>query len=221
MGEMQKADQGNLLIPVTEIANPYDQEFNDVATGGKFWPRLQLFGSNSDAVKEGKIEVGYGIIQSKDQIIPIGKQVDILVMSWRPLAMNVKEDPIISTHDPKSTLFQQIKADADVQDSGAMFGPEYAVYVPEAECYCTLFMGSKSTRREAPKIKALIGRAATLKVVLLSNSKFKWHSIQCVPCSTPFNIPSVDEIKAKIAEFLNPPTDNVEEVKPVEATRDR
>lgn len=221
MSEMQKAEQSGLLVPVNEIVNPYDQEFNDVSSGGKFWPRLQLFGSNSDAVKEGKIDVCYGIVGGKDQITPIGKQVDILVLSWRPLAVDVKADPVLSTHDINSDLFKELKAKADVPDSGAMFGPEYAVYVPEVETYATLFMGSKSTRREAPKVKALIGRAATLKITLLANKRYKWHSIVCVPCSTPFSIPDVEQIKAKIAEFLAPPTDDIEKAEPVEASEAR
>lgn len=223
MSEMRKAETG-LLVPIGDVENPYEETFVQVATGGKFWPRLQLFGSNSDLVKEEKLEVCYAIVTGKDQLIPLGKQIDILPLAWRPRAIDVKADPVLSTSDINSELFKELKAKADVPDSGAMFGPEYAVYVPEAKMYCTLFMGSKTSRREAPKVKSLIGRAATLKINLFSNKKYKWHGIVCVPCSTPFDIPSVEEIKAKIAEFLTAEEEDVEGSDPVdpdEASRPR
>lgn len=209
--ELQKTNPGT-LFPVVD--SPYDNSlFTEVDASSSFWPRLQLFTSSSDSVKEGTIEAGYGIVENKDQIIQLGRQVDVLVLAWRPRAVNVKADPVISTSDVKSPVFAEIKKMADEPDSGCMFGYEFAVYVPQTGTYCTFFMGSKSARREAKKVYPLIGKAATLRMVLLSNARYKWHAVQALPCSTPFDVPPIDQIQAKIQEFLNPPAseDVVEE----------
>jgi hypothetical protein len=73
-------------------------------------------------------------------------------------------------------------------------------------------MGSKSARNESPNMKALIGKAATLRSQKISNKKYEWHSPQVVPCTTPFDLPPIDEIKKVAEAFMNPPVTEVETV---------
>ena len=192
------------LIPAFQ--SKYDDtDFQGVASGGKWLPRVQLFGSNSDAAKMGLIPIGtYGLVNGKN-LIPLGNEVDVLVVAWRPKAMEIGDGEVTSAFNPKSALFKDLVAKSDEADSGCMFGPEFLVYLPGQKQFATFFMGNKSARREAPAVKSCIGKAATLKVTLASNKKYKWHTSVCVACSTPFDLPAIDEIKEKANEFCNPP----------------
>lgn len=101
--------------------------------------------------------------------------------------------------------------------------PEFLVYLPNATppTFATLFCGSKTARKEAPNLRGLIGRAATLKVTLIETAKYSWHAMVVVACSSPINLPDMEEIRAQVSKFNNPPESDVEEVKEEETVRDR
>lgn len=228
MGEKQivaKSDAGsapatgqNALASVLGGMTPAkyadDKAFGAVASGGDWLPRLQLFGGNSDAAKEGKIPMGhYGVVTSKDTIIPVGPEVDCLVLSWRPKAMSLNGDDILTNYNPQSAIFQDIVARSELPDSGCMFGPEFLLYLPGVKRYVTFMMGSKSSRREAPNLKTILEgqRAATLKVALLAGKKFKWHNPVATRCSTPFELPTdIEALKKVVEAFNNPKESDVE-----------
>ena len=94
---------GNELIPKEltggELAK-YD--FDDVVSGTEsYLPRLQLFSSKSDACAEGKIGIGhYGIVKDSD-IIDLGPELDAVIVSWRPKALQIDGDNIITVYDPE------------------------------------------------------------------------------------------------------------------------
>lgn len=204
-------------IAVTESGLPVlpsrfdDDAFGAVATSSKFLPRLQLFTSNSDPVKEGKIPMGtYGLVTGKDQITTLGDEVSVLVLAWRPKALDLGGDDIVSSFDHNSDLFKSIQKQAEVPNSGCMFGPEFLVWIPSLETFATFFMGSKSMRRESPNVKALLGGPATLKVTLIKTPKYKWHNTITTKCSTPFNIPDLDDVLTHVEVFNNPPAEEKE-----------
>lgn len=103
----------------------------------------------------------------------------------------------------------------------AWFGPEFLIWIPGAnpQSFATFFCGNKTMRREAPNLRGLIGRAATLKVTLIETKKYSWHGPVVVPCSTPFDLPDMEEIKAQVSRFNNPPEQDVEKAE--EDVRDR
>lgn len=101
-----------------------------------------------------------------------------------------------------------------------MFGPEFLVWVPKAKRFAALLMGSKTHRREAPNLKALLGKAATLTVGVIKTPQYTWQAIRTQPCSTPFELPSPDEAVQVQNTFLNP-DDSVEEPEVVEETTTR
>lgn len=193
------------LIPV--IANKYDDKmFEEVASGGKFLPRLQLYGGNSDLAKEGKIQMGtYGLVTNKDSVTALGNEVDVLVVGWRPKAIDMSGEDVVACYNPTSLLFKTIEAKAGEKDSNCMFGPEFLVYVPSTKTWATFLMGSKTARREAPQMKVLMGGAATLKVTLIKTQKYSWHASVVTKCSTPFELPPSAEIIEKATAFNNPP----------------
>ena len=201
----------NELVPANLGGEMEKFDFDSVASNSStYLARLQLFGSKSDACAEGRINIGHWGLVSDDVITDVGKEVDVAIISWRPKALRTGGDDLIIEYDQKSDVFQQIIEDSSVKDSGCMYGPEFLVYVPSQKAFATYFMSSKTARRESKKMKPLMRKAATLKCRLIETARFKWHGPVIVPCSTPLEMPSLDDLKTQIEAFQNPPKDDRE-----------
>lgn len=190
-----------------------DDVFNEMAKGFSFLPRLQLFGSNTQACGSGLVQVGtYGLVTGKDKIIQLGKEVDIFAFVWRPKALDMRDlENVIAYHDPKDPEFQEIQELSGESDSGCMFGPEYLVWVPQLTRFATLLFGNKSARMEAPNLKARLGKPSTLTVNFVKKSKYAWHVIVVNECSTPFVMPTPESVKAEVTTFNAPPLKVIED----------
>src|SRR5436189_2682433 len=201
-----------MIVPNMGVAKfADDKTFTEVASGN-FLPRLQLFGGNSEAVKESKIGMAhYGIVRDKS-LTDLGKEPAILILSWRPKALEIKDGQVTSIFDPKSPEFKRIAAASELPDSGCMYGPEFLVYVPQEKVFCTFLMGSKTARRAAPEVKALMGRAATLKSQFIKTPKYSWHGPVVTICSTTFELPPETEMREVVQKFNNPPESEEEAV---------
>jgi len=206
------------LIPVGEFSGGKygsDETFDLVSAVG-YLPRLQLFGSNSDAVKEGKMPLAhYGLVRSKDQIEDLGPVVELLPICWRSKAMRLDEGNVVSVFNPEHSEFKKIMAESEEKDSRCLYGPEYLIWIPNLKVFATFLMGSKTARREARALKPLLGKAASLKVKLVTNKNYKWHSPQILPASTPFTsdvLPPMDKIREEAEKFNNPEETVVESV---------
>lgn len=191
------------------VAKYDDKAFEKTASSGKYLPRLQLMGGSSEKCKAGEFPVNNYALVTGEVYTDLGKECDVLVIAWRPKAMEIG-DAIINSHDPESAEFKRIMDRADVKDSGCMFGPEYLVYVPAVKKFATFFCGSKTARKEAPAIKERMLSAATFKSKKIQTKDYTWYGPQCVPCSTPFDVPAMDLIKVELEKFNNPPADGVE-----------
>lgn len=95
--------------------------WSDVITAAAFLPRVQLYGGNSQAVQEGKIQVGrFGLVRNKDQIDDMSSTFDCLPLSWRFKAMRMPGDGnVFSYYDPRSKEFTDIIAASEEPDSGS------------------------------------------------------------------------------------------------------
>lgn len=192
---------------------PGDDIFNSVANGGKYLPRIQMFGGNSEAVKSGKVPMAhYALVTGKDQYQDLGDTVDSVPIAWRPKAMDVGGEEVISVHDHTDPEFARIQAQSEVKDSGCMFGPEFLLWLPDIKKFVSLFMSSKTARREAPAIRDRIGKPTTLGVTYIKTQKYSWHGIVAKPCSTPFDLPTDEAVEEEVEKFLNPPKTEVERV---------
>ncbi|MEE9548746.1 MAG: hypothetical protein V3V68_05265 [Nitrosomonadaceae bacterium] len=191
-----------------------NHSFNDVAaslTKG-YLARLQLYGSKSDACAEGKIGIGrYGLARD-DSIIDLGEELDVVIVSWRPKALQIAKDGILADYDPTSELYLKIKELSTVKDSGCMHGPEFLLWIPSQDQFATYHMSSKTARREAQKMEPLVGKAATFRCKLIDppTSRYKWHGPVVTGCSTPLEVPSVKDIQEQVKRFQNPPKQEVE-----------
>lgn len=200
---------GDELVPMGELGltQPSENIFDQIAKSSQFLGRVMLMGSNSSLVQEGKMPLGhYAFIPSQNIFQDLSNEVDVLVCAWRPKAMDVSGDEIISSFKVDSPIFKEIVEKSGVKDSGCMYGPEFLLYIKSIKSFATYFMSSKTSRREAPNLKSLMGKAATLKsrFIVPPKSRYKWHGPVVVPCSTPFEIPSIDVLKEEISKFSTP-----------------
>lgn len=212
---MNAPPTGDLAVLDNLPASKFDDKDLEKVTGGSYLPRLMIYGSNSDAVKEEKIPaIGYALVEGKDNFTYLGKDVDVLNISRRPKALEMG-DSVIANHNIHSDEFKRIKNRADNEkDSGCMYGPEFLVWVPSLQKFATFLMGSKTARNEAPKMLALLRKPVTLKTKLFSNASYKWHGSEVFPCSTPFDMPDQAELFEKVTDFNNPKESEVELVDP-------
>lgn len=215
--EIQKAQSETGLAVANVTALQVASNFDDSIFGGiagsraSFFPRLQLFTSNSEQCKQGKIAVAtYGLIKSKDELVPLGKNVIAVVVAWRAKAMFVKSDPPLAYHNAKSEEFQQIKRRADADsNSGNLYGPEYLLFIEE-HGFVTFFMGSKTARNEAGAVKALCpGADGRLKCgnfgsVYITGKEHSWHGPKVVVSAQTVTLPEQAALDTAVADFLNP-----------------
>lgn len=209
----------NELIPA-DIAGPLAKyELADVASGASaFLQRLQLFGNKSNACARGEIGIGRWGLVNDDVITDLGPEVDALVICWRPKAMQTTGDILVS-HEPGSSMYEDLKERSGVKDSGCMYGPEFLLYIPSQATFATYYMSSKTARREARKMDPLLRKAATFKAKLIETAKYTWHGPVVTPCSASLDLPETEVIQAEITKFMDPPKQEVE-VAP-EESRDR
>jgi len=170
-----------------------DDDFTDLAKSGDWLPRLQLYGSNSDEVKEGKMPMAHFglVVGRKDNIIDLGKTVNAWIVAWRPKALLIDggDGKPVSYFDKDSAEFKDIREKSSIKDTGALCGPEFLVFIP-GKGFATLFMASKTARNEAPAIKALMGKAVTFTSKLIENASYKWHGITTMETSASFDRPA-------------------------------
>ena len=176
--------------------------FNGLVEGSSF-KRFQLMGSNSDIVKQGKFPMGHFAIVDGQEMDDVGDSVDCVIVDWRPKAMRIGEEMVV-IHDAEDEEFKKIIAESDVQDSGCMYGPEFLLWLPE-KGFVPYFLNNKSARYEAKAMFSLLGKAATIKSVLVKGQKYSWHAPKVKPCTVPFdNMPTEDEFNAELEIFRNP-----------------
>lgn len=205
---------GNELVPKDILEGQLSADiFNDLtASDFTFFNRIQLFGGKSNCVQEGKIPANHYGIPVDGEYIDLGDEVDAVLLAFRPKALDTNCEPPVESFDPESDVFQRIQELAPVKDSGAMFGPEFLLYVPSAEMYVTFFMSSKTAKREARKMFPMLRSAITLKSKIIKNDKYVWTGPVVINCSTPLALPPVEDIESKIKQFLNPPAKTATEV---------
>src|SRR5689334_12877813 len=146
--EIAKVDYSTLS---TQVGG--NDVYDELAKGGDFLARLQLY-TKGKAIDKGLIKPGhYGIPVSEDEIIDLGESIDLLVIARRPKAIDMTDkEAIIVVHDHTSAEFQRIAATSLEKESHCMYGPSFLVFERSTAKFYEYFCGSKSTRTEAKKI---------------------------------------------------------------------
>lgn len=226
-------------LPSTQLAS--DDTFNDMAKGGDFLGRLQLY-SKGTAINKGLIGVGrWGIPETAENVQDLGPRIHIMPFARRPKAIDMNDkDAIIANYDPTSEEFKRIQAASGEQNSGCMYGISFLIFEQSSGRFLEFFCGTKSTRSEAKKIFPFLPLTAadiaaraldaephgplpcTLDIRLVERKSFSWHVPVVTKCSTPFtNLPPVERIAAEMVRFLTPQDAGVEKVEEQPAKRAR
>lgn len=175
-----------------------NDEFDTIATSTRYLPRVQLYGSSSLPVKRGKFTGGhYGLVTSKDNIIDLGDSVDCLPLNFRAKALDTSGEKPYSIFDKHSDEFKDIAARSIDKNSKCMYGPEFLLWLPTQKKFATFFMCNPTMRRESPMLREQTSNQepTTLKVQFIESKQYGgWHGPVVVPCSTPFELPTADEV---------------------------
>jgi len=200
------------------VAKYSDDDWDAAASGSAFLPRVQLMTSNAGLCKRGEFNTNHYALVRDQKFDDLGKNVDVLVLVWRPKALDTN-DGVISVFDPNDKEFERIQEKSlTVKNSNCMFGPEFLIWIPKAATFATFFFGTKSARREAGNMKARLKKPATLGSQFCKNKDFEWFAPEVSACSTPFDMPKKEELMAAIEQFNNPPKNDTENVEDEEET---
>lgn len=173
-----------------------------VSKNKEYLPRLKLCTSQSGECQRGKAGIGhYVLIKSREEILDIGNDIDIIIIAGRSKAFQLG-DPPIQSFDPECDLFQDIKEESAKKDSDAMYGPEFLVYIPEHQVFATFFLCNPTGRVFAPDMAARLKESANLTSHLIESKKYKWHGPQIGDCGAPLEVPDQDEINNLATKFL-------------------
>ncbi len=232
-------------LPSTQIGT--DDQFAELAKGGDYIGRMQLF-TKSKANMKGLIPSGhYGIPESDEEIIDLGPTVDLLPLARRPKAIDMTDmEALVISYDMESEEFKRIAAKSAESDSHCQYGPSFLVYERSTNRFLEFFCGTKSTRSEAKKVYPFLPLTATdiarqkaagndvaglephgplpltLKSRLVEKGTYSWHVPVIVKCAQPFpKLPSKDQIVKEITRFINCKGDGVETVKEPEGKKAR
>ena len=232
-------------LPSTQIGT--DDQFAELAKGGDYLARMQLY-TKSKANLKGLIPTGhYGIPESDEEIIDLGDSVDLLPLARRPKAIDMSDmEALVISYDMESEEFKRIAAKSTESDSHCQYGPSFLVFERSTKRFLEFFCGNKSSRIEAKKLfpflplsqadidaKAANGNGVgdlkphgpipvTLKTKVAENRKGTWHVPVVVMCASPFTaLPSGDVICREIDKFLTVKDNGVEKVQDSRPTRAR
>jgi hypothetical protein len=201
-----------IQVPTADVPKPYtDKDWDEASKAGDYLPRLQLMTAAADKCKSGEFPINHFALVNGQNFIDLGETVSILVIEWRPKAIEMGEE-VISVFDTGHPEFSRIRALSAEKDSRCMYGPEFLVWVPGIEKFATFFMGTKSMRREANLVREQMQKAVTLKPHKIVSSKYTWFSPKVELCTTVFDLPGEDEISEEYKKFVNPPQQTIERV---------
>lgn len=219
----------DIILPESsDLAKFSDADFGAVAAAGDWLPRLGILSGASDLFKSGKAtEIGKMLVQwNSDRFRVLTPEINIISYTWRPKALDMRGATPLAYFDRTKDTFKAVQDLSNVKDSNCMAGPEFLVWIPDVGELGMLFCGSKSARRVAPNLLALMTyqdpqtglnkirpTKATLKVkyVAPQNSKYSWHAFDVLPCSAPIATqPEADDLEEQIRKFLNPQDSQIE-----------
>lgn len=197
----QTVVETNAALTATTVSA---EDFNDVAAGSEFLPRLSLFSFSNGPFKDGKIAAGHYGFNQGNNIIDCGTEIQLIVCGIRLKALQIDGDNITAIFNKQNPEFAKIQAMSGVKDSDCLCGPEFLVYIPTHKQFCTFYMASKTMKREAPNVKAFYdqGKNITAKAQLITKGKYKWHGPVIVECSMVLSTPDHDKLYIEKAKFF-------------------
>lgn len=187
-----------------------------MTSSSSFLQRMQLYSKGKSGASGTIIEGGhFGIPKSSDDILDLGKSVDLLVIARKAKAIDMSDtDNIIVSNSPADAEFKRIVDLADnTRDSGCAYGPTYLVYERSTSSFYELFMGNKSGRYASAKINEFLPSVVdgtptfptmTLASEYITKGKWNWFAPKPSAGLTAIDLPSADVLKSEIERFMKP-----------------
>jgi len=217
-------------LPSTKVV-----DLSKYSSETSFLPRLQLV-TKGKYVDKSLIAPGhYGVPSGDDNIVDLGAEIDVLILSVRSKALDTNADPPLAVFDEADEVYQEIVDRAGGKDSGCMHGPSFLVFERNTGSFYEYFCGNKSGRTEAANIGQFLpvneeqakefgvdtkGPApCTLRAKYIERPRYSWHAPKVGKCSTPItNLPPLKTVIEQIEKFNNP-KDNAPELADEEESR--
>jgi len=198
-------DEGALVVlpdgGVPAVSDEELKEFEKIAKSQAFLPRLQMCSSSSNPVKKRLIPADhYGLFSGGDPV-DLGGSVNIIPLAYRAKALLIDGDEVESNYDANSPRYKELEELAGVKDSGAMFGPEFLVYIGGFKKFALLHMNSATSRRNASAILKLKGKGCTLNTETVEKGDYIWTAIKPVECNVMPDVPTNEEVLEAYAKF--------------------
>jgi len=186
-----------------------DADFDKLASAFGYLPRLTQYTDASNLVKKREITAGFYMVTGKDDRTQLGEDIDVVPVAWRFKALEtIPGQKPRSTTDQNSDLFKEIASRSGQQNSNCQAGIEYLMWVPSVAKFCTYLMGSKTSLKEAAKVKPLIGCPVTIKTHTYENDQYVWQGPKVLEASVPpSTLPDPALMKETVDKFLNPPAE--------------
>lgn len=220
--EIQTQENQSMEISVPQQQK--DDKLEALSSDNNFIPRLQFMSSRAEKCEAGEFPINHFAMIDNSEYMDLGEEVDILIIAWRPLALDTGGDDVVSCYHPNfdennqpTGLFKEIQDRSYEKDSGCMFGPQYLVYLPEVQKFATFFCGSKTLRNETRGFNNRLGKAATLRGKHIQTKRYSYYSASIYDCTSVFALPEQVAVDKAANDFLNPPEQDVEVVSEEEA----
>lgn len=216
-----------LVVPMATskfVSTEVEKEFETKTFN--FWPRIQVAGSNSGIVKEGKIGLGRIAIVAGEEIIDAGTQMNAFLLAWRPKAMRYKGNAVeLIAYDPKGPVFDDIRSGALAggQNNPNQFGTEFFLWLPDYNKVAAFFHGTTTLRNEAPLGITIFKRQAaeqkwipvkfTIELAKKKATTYSWHTTRIAELNQDVaaeKSPNMENIGKDVNTFNNPSEDKKE-----------
>ena len=83
-------DASDRVVSVGETLPFADEAFDASTKSGNYLARMQLMTANSEKCKGGDFPINHYALVTGSNMVDIGKDVDVLVISWRPKAIALR-----------------------------------------------------------------------------------------------------------------------------------
>jgi len=202
--EIATQTENENLLPAALQPSGDMEAFSEVSSTQAFVPYIQLMGSNSKVVKQGKFPMGHFALGVNQELKDIGDEFICMPVAWRAKA--VRFDPLTMVYDVKDDDFQTIKADSAKQNSGCCYGPEFLLWLPDYDRLATYLLGSKTGRREAGNVQTFIGHPCKMRSHFIDDKKsgYSWHGMKVDAFGGDIKLPDWEAVMSQIDSFKHP-----------------
>lgn len=197
-----------------------------IAQSSKWSPRIQVCGSMTTQVKEGKIAMGRFGAVSGQNITDLGTKIVALLCSWRSKALTYSPEFKVF-YNPESEEYLQIceAALAGGQNNPNQVGPEFLLWLPEWSMFAEFYHGNTTLRNESEVVLDIYDKQTQagqwlpveFKIDLAKKKKSNqsWHTSRCslydgqIPQD---KFPDAESFATVLERFNNPKEDKSEKV---------